>query len=79
MDSEPIITINGQQLTESQALTVRVACGQFEMGLQLSGLGNDATGQAIAYGYLARLKEIKAIMFSKPRQSARSTPEQNHA
>jgi hypothetical protein len=62
MDSEPIITINGQLLTRAQAMTVRVACGHFGIYLEDFGLGPDPLGHAIAVNYLARLKEVTAIM-----------------
>lgn len=62
MEAEPKIIINGIELTEAQALTVRVAVQSFAIGLSSQGLGDDATGMAIAAGYHARIAEINDIM-----------------
>jgi hypothetical protein len=61
--SEPTITINGGVLSEGQAMTVRVALETFALSLFHEGLGQDATGTAICRGYLARIEEIRGMMF----------------
>lgn len=62
MSKEADITISGQPLTEAQSMTVRVALGSFMLGLKEDGLGDDATGQAIAEGYKQRLAEIITLI-----------------
>ncbi len=54
---EPVITINGTQLSEGQAMTVRVALGAFAFDLK-DGLGDDDHGKTMTTGYRARLSEI---------------------
>lgn len=60
--NEPTIVINGITLTTAQAMTVRVAIGNFAIGLQNGELGNDEIGRGITAGYLAAVKSIHAIM-----------------
>ena len=55
--SEPIITINGIQLTDGQAMTVRGALNGFSVDLQ-DGLGDDEHGRAMTGAYQDRLSEI---------------------
>ena len=61
--SEPTITVNDTELSEGQAMTVRVALETFALMLSHEGLGEDETGIAICRGYLARIEEIRAMMF----------------
>lgn len=52
--NEAIITINGQTLSEGEAMTVRVALTMFVLDLEKGGenvLGADETGHAINKGY----------------------------
>ena len=57
--SEPTISVNGTQLTNSQAMTVRVALGAFLIDLaDADALGDDEHGRAMTRGYKARLAEI---------------------
>ena len=60
--NEPAITINGVRLTESQAMTVRVAIEAFASDMNSGLLGKDAHGKAMAQGYLARINEIRKVM-----------------
>jgi hypothetical protein len=57
---EPQIIINGVELTVGQAMTVRVACGAFAMGMGDAeirlGLGE------IGDAYQKRLREIHKLM-----------------
>ena len=62
MNEEPRITINGQELTSAQAMTIRVAVGSFASELNAEGLGDDQHGKAMTAGYLARIDEIHAAM-----------------
>ncbi len=67
-EAEPIITINGQQLTNAQAMTVRVAITSFAADLVEEGLGDDETGREIAQGYWDRLKELHLLIFTKRKE-----------
>lgn len=60
--SEPVITINGQRLTEAQAMTMRVALGYFHIGITAEGLGNDPAHRAIRDGYLQVMAQIFPLM-----------------
>ena len=62
-DREPSITINGMPLTDGQAMTVRVAIENFAHDLHFDGLGEDETGRDITKGYLARIGEIRRLIF----------------
>jgi hypothetical protein len=62
LPDESIITVNGIQLTEGQAMTVRVALGQFVMELSHNGLGDDEHGKALVKGYQERAHEIFKLM-----------------
>lgn len=59
--AEPKITINGQALSDAEAMTVRVAIGSFAMDLQ-DGLGDDEMGRAICEAYKRALRLIFAKM-----------------
>lgn len=61
--SEPTITINGQQLTDGQAMTVRVAIEHFASNLTAEGPGDDEHGRAMTKGYLDRISEIRKAIF----------------
>lgn len=63
--SEPTITVNGTELSDGQAMTVRVALETFALTLFHEGLGQDETGTAICRGYLARIEEVRGMMFRK--------------
>lgn len=61
--AEPDITINGTALTFAQAMTLRVAIGQFLMGLQEpDALGDDEHGLVMTKAYKARAGEIMQLM-----------------
>jgi len=62
-DRESDITINGVPLTNAQAMTVRVAIENFASDLREDGLGKDEVGVAICQGYLARIDEIRRLIF----------------
>jgi hypothetical protein len=60
---EPDITINGVPCTTAMAMTLRVAIEHFASDLRENGLGEDETGRAICQGYLARIDEIRRLIF----------------
>ena len=60
---EPDITINGVPCTSAMAATIRVAVENFASDLREDGLGEDETGRAITKGYLARIDEIRGLIF----------------
>lgn len=61
---EPVVIINGQQLSTGQAMTVRVALANFygEMHEKKFPLGKDEHGIAMRDGYRARLEELFEFM-----------------
>lgn len=62
--NEPEITINGNKLTEAQAITIRVAVESFYSDLEDKGLGNDQHGKAMVSLYKERINEIRNIIFN---------------
>ena len=52
------ININGIELTEGQAMTLRVALGNFQSYLLGEGLGQDLHGKMMTEAYLVRLREL---------------------
>jgi hypothetical protein len=58
---EPHIVINGQELTEAQAMTVRVALQVFAVSV-----GEDPRYGETGRNYLARITEINRLMAAKP-------------
>jgi hypothetical protein len=63
-EMEPKITINGQRLTEAQAMTIRIAIEAFADDLAVPGrLGTDDHAEKMVAGYRARIDEIRGIMF----------------
>jgi len=63
MTKEPEIIINGNKLSEGQAMTIRVAIESFAFRLE-DGLGNDETGKQIAKNYKDRINEIRNMIFN---------------
>ena len=62
---EPVITINGQMLTNAQAMTMRVAMENFALFLQPRNvLGDDTCAVLTRAGYIARIAEIRQVMYS---------------
>lgn len=59
---EPAITINGQRLTEAQAMTMRVALGYFHIGITAEGLSDTPAGIALRDAYLRAAREIYPLM-----------------
>jgi hypothetical protein len=68
--SEPKITINGQQLTDGQVVTLRVAIESFATDISEKGLGNDTHGKAMARAYLERISEIRKLILPGCRDSS---------
>lgn len=60
---EPRIIINGQTLSNAQALTVRVALESLAGCLSDEGLGSDEHGKMMIESYTARINEIREIIF----------------
>lgn len=60
--SEANIVINGQPLTNAQAMTLRVAIGSFASEMSHRGaLGEDANGEELRHLYCKRAREIEQI------------------
>lgn len=62
---EPIIIINGVELTKAQAMTIRIAVDTLMIDLTRNGLGNDEVGEAICRGYLRAIDGIKLAMHKR--------------
>ncbi len=62
---EPIITMNGLMLTESEAMTVRVAVESFSMSLHHEGLGDDEVGESLTKAYMMNIDRIRTKMYNK--------------
>ena len=58
MFKEAKITINGIELNNAEAMTIRVAVSSFVIDLQEGGLGDDATGKSLCKGYRAACDTI---------------------
>lgn len=59
---EPLIRVEGELLTDAQAMTLRVAMESFASSLYTDGLGEDEHGKVMAVAYLNRIDEIRKIM-----------------
>lgn len=60
--SEACITINGQNLSEGESMTVRVALNAFYLELIQHGLGEDEVGIAVCDGYLQNITTILKVI-----------------
>lgn len=65
--SEPEITINGVPLTDTQAMTIRVAIENFAIDLNDAGLGEDEHGKVMTRRYLQAIQEIRRAIFKQER------------
>ncbi|WP_261533106.1 hypothetical protein [Burkholderia multivorans] len=64
VSAEPLITINGQRLTDGQAITIRAAIEALALSLEGDApLGGDTHGREMTIMYRARLNEIRALIF----------------
>ena len=62
---EAKIIINGFQLTDGQAMAIRVALSHYADVLTDKGLGDDEQGIALQAGYLKNISEINSMIFDK--------------
>lgn len=73
--NEAKITINGQELSIAESMTVRCAVTSFLSDISKNGLGNDETGKDIAEGYIRHstevLKKIGVITNEKKTETTR--------
>ena len=60
--SEPLIVINGRWLSDSEALTVRVAIESLSTQLEDNFLGDDERGKVITQGYRDNINSIRRKM-----------------
>ena len=65
MYKEPHIIINGQQLSDGEAMTIRVAVESMSMDLVEEGLGEDEIGKSLTKGYLNSIKHIRTKMYNE--------------
>jgi hypothetical protein len=61
MSTEATVTVNGYELTEGEAMTVRVALDAFRTNLIQEGLGSDEMGEKIAKGYINCVDNIRVM------------------
>jgi len=61
---EPKITINDQQCSEAESMTIRVALESFATELKSIGLGDDENGKALTEGYLRQIESIRSKIVS---------------
>ena len=61
--TELIHTLNGTPLNIGQAMTLRVALESFASSLVSEGLGDDEIGRGMVKGYLARIEELREIIY----------------
>jgi hypothetical protein len=62
---EPKITVNGEELTPGQAMTLRVALTKFVADMRDEGLGDDEMGKHLAKGYIERGNEVLQFMLKR--------------
>lgn len=62
LEPEPLVSINGVQLTSAQTVALRVAVSNYLTDLQDTDLGDDPHGKAVTKLYLARLQEVIELM-----------------
>lgn len=60
---EASIVINGKILTETEAMTVRVALESFSDSLSAEGLGEDNTGKEISEFYKSNIVNIRKKLY----------------
>ena len=61
--TEAKIEINGQQLSEGEAITIRVALATFSQCLYENGLGDDENGIGMVSAYQKNIVNILKKMF----------------
>ena len=62
--TDPIITINGVQLSDGEAMALRVAITAYHAQMaKPNALGNDTVGENIRKGYLSNLGRVQNIIF----------------
>jgi hypothetical protein len=63
---EPVITINGEQLTDAQAMSVRVAITNFHSETaDMHALGTDEHGVKMCTLYHLRLSEVLGLVLKQ--------------
>jgi hypothetical protein len=65
MTKEPNVVINGQELTEAQAMTIRNAIESFDSTLRVDGLGDDEHGSSMVKSYRKNIDDIREIIFKE--------------
>lgn len=63
---EPIITIGGVELTPGQSAVVRGAIENMAAAIvDPDSLGSDELGRSVRAGYMARIHEIRALLYRR--------------
>lgn len=58
---EPLVTVNGAELTKPQTIALRVALETFASSLRETGLGEDPHGKEMTRLYLQRIAELQEL------------------
>lgn len=61
--NEPKIIINGKELSNAQAATIRCAVENFAFDLKTNGLGDDEHGKEMARLYMRSIEAIRELMY----------------
>lgn len=69
--SEATITINGQQLTDVQSMTLRVALDDRLKDLKIEGLGQDDQGKQITEDYIQHIHSIQKLIHAPSKSDER--------
>lgn len=72
---EAKIIVNGVELSEAQAMTVRVALGSFYQDLAANGLGDDPVGRGICEGYKTNALQVQELLLRPQRLHVLVLPE----
>lgn len=69
MKEEPYIVINGNSISQSMSMTIRVAIEHFASDLNENGLGEDRHGKRMTDAYLQNISYIRKLIFGDALQS----------
>jgi len=65
--SEPVISINGSEVTPAMAMTIRVALESFAIDLTGDEWASDESASAIASGYGSQICKIRYLIYTNPK------------
>lgn len=72
--AEPVITVNGHELSIGQAMALRVAIESFAGELAApDSLGEDLHGRLMQQGYMDRINEVRRLIYGEAPGLAHNT------